>query len=553
MTTPVILDAANAVLDPIDAAKGATVKVAYPKIQPDHQITMKWGTQPDTAPKSGIGDAVDFNVSPQVVLDSLGSTLPVSYTVTLPDGQAQISSELALTVKALDMTRMPTPQVPEAQDETLDLDSFEGDAHVQVDPWPLIVAGQRYWIRASGVLEDGSPHKFPVRLAGVVDDIGVENGLLVPLLRSELQRLQEGSRLTIVLRVAFDGVNDEQRAQEFPQLDLGIVGASGHPRLGMRRLEYFDRLTPGATFRAGQHVPNLSPLTIEILEGAFLVSASNRYALVAQGTGAKCKITFDEPPHYMSFDGLVSGVQPVVLDDTGKTVSFVQNSIMQYFVPTDGRRIQSATLTFTRPGGFFTNIASFYRGWSTNGVAGVSASWLTPQMLEENSQQPEAEADEQILSTALTSIAQTGTLQASLENLWQPIGTTYTSRTFVPLNNNKDINIKILNHSYVVGAHSENVRKITAGGATGASCELLFNKERQFYCVGIKGSTSFVSAQCFSNAGDPGEKDEPIAVAQSGPFIWYFLAPEGKSIRRLRLTSSGHTGFYNIVTLAEEI
>jgi hypothetical protein len=123
---------------------------------------------------------------------------------------------LDLPVSVLGQEYLHAPVVPEASGATLDLSRFTGDASVTVEAWPLIARGQRYWITATGTLENGSAYSFNVVRGAVIEDTQVRDGVRAALLRRELEQLRNDSEITITIQVAFDGVSNQASAVAFP-------------------------------------------------------------------------------------------------------------------------------------------------------------------------------------------------------------------------------------------------------------------------------------------------------------------------------------------------
>ncbi|MNJ51968.1 hypothetical protein D3C77_472840 [compost metagenome] len=158
-----------------------------------------------------------------MVAASQGKTIAVRYTVVRGGSPSLLSEPLALTVGELSLGDLPTPIVPQVIDDKLDLVSFEGNAQVKVDPWPLIASGQRYWIIARGTLENGENYQFYLANGLIVDSSHVSNGLSVDMARKELEKLKSSSRLSVEVKVAFAQGNDEAAARPFNPLSFTFL------------------------------------------------------------------------------------------------------------------------------------------------------------------------------------------------------------------------------------------------------------------------------------------------------------------------------------------
>jgi hypothetical protein len=175
-----------------------------------------------TAQKNGsLFGHVDFDIPVSVVAASQGKTIRVLYAVIRGANPGMLSQPLDLPVSVLGQQHLPTPEVPEAEsDGKLDLTSFPGDASVTVKAWPLIAAGQRYWISVQGTLESGTAHTYHVAQGQLV---GALTGVTETLLRPELERFKHNSPLNVLVSVTFDGGTNVDKAYPFPALQLQLI------------------------------------------------------------------------------------------------------------------------------------------------------------------------------------------------------------------------------------------------------------------------------------------------------------------------------------------
>lgn len=225
---PTVVQAPGGILDPITASAGATVRVEYEAMLTTDTLAVAWTGEGsadtiETEQKPGsISGRVDFTIPPSVVAASQGKTINVRYAVVRGSNPV-LSEPLALRVNTLQPIHLPTPIVPEANGTaTLDMASFDGDAAVTVEPWPLIAEGQRYWIKVSGTLENGTSYSFYPARALLVSAGEATQGLSSKVLRTELVKLKHDSSLSVEVSVAFDGAADESKALTFPILTLTL-------------------------------------------------------------------------------------------------------------------------------------------------------------------------------------------------------------------------------------------------------------------------------------------------------------------------------------------
>ncbi|MBK5001054.1 hypothetical protein IAE37_003330 [Pseudomonas sp. S31] len=228
LVAPTVLEASDGTLDPMAALTGATVRVRYTSMLPTDILAAAWvgetlaaTWQSDQAPGSIVG-FVDFTVPQSVVAASQGEDIQVAYGL-MRNGKPSPSMPLELAVGELDERDLPTPVVPQAKGDTLDLLDFTGDAHMQVEPWPLIAQGQRFWCRIDGTLENGQAYAFYSARDQEVSAEQVRQGLQSPVARTELEKLKGDAELTLTLSVAFDKGRIEASAVAFPQRTYRLV------------------------------------------------------------------------------------------------------------------------------------------------------------------------------------------------------------------------------------------------------------------------------------------------------------------------------------------
>jgi hypothetical protein len=227
LPAPQVLEATNAVLDPMNATAGVTVRVSYESMQavPPDAIGLKWAGTPGAGSSEDMelpGDAsgqVDFTVPATVVGANIGKAVAVSYNV-IRSGLANPSDVLDLTVtRFLDPEKqLPRPQITQADNTTrlLLLSGFTGNADLTIAKWPFSAAGQRIWLRLEGKTAQGATYLIPL-LAGVeISATQASNGISEQVLRSELAKLGHDSPLMVVCNVAFDGAASEASAISFP-------------------------------------------------------------------------------------------------------------------------------------------------------------------------------------------------------------------------------------------------------------------------------------------------------------------------------------------------
>ncbi|MFJ4348160.1 hypothetical protein [Pseudomonas sp. NPDC089401] len=306
---PSVIEANDNLLDPLRARHGATVRVQYAGMQASDSITVTWAGEGGAdsvrvGPQDGSTSGhVDFTIPIKVIAASQGKAITVTYEVT-PTGQpAQPSQPLILDVGQLPQTALPTPMVPQANQQTgeLDLGLFPGDAQVYIAPWPLIAEGQRYWISASGVLADGTPHVFPISVGQVVTAADLVNGVRANWPREELAKLKINSGVTIMAQLTFDGSNDEQNQAALPPLSLSLLFS------GMELLTNTLAGVPQKTWRPGE-VLDATTFTL-VSPNTVMTTASDegQITLTGNATGASVvEVTPKQPVRFIKIASINS-------------------------------------------------------------------------------------------------------------------------------------------------------------------------------------------------------------------------------------------------------
>jgi len=121
------------------------------------------------------------------------------------NGVGKPSGELLLTVESLAESVLEAPRILQASDDlNLDIRTLTGDADLTVKPWPFIEAGQQISLRFEGTKADGTAYNWahPTWQDLPIGSTG-EPSTMVAL--SNLRELKDGSSLTLIFEVSFDG------------------------------------------------------------------------------------------------------------------------------------------------------------------------------------------------------------------------------------------------------------------------------------------------------------------------------------------------------------
>ncbi|UVJ45908.1 Ig-like domain-containing protein [Pseudomonas sp. LS1212] len=126
LAAPVVLEAVEGVLNPVDVTAGATVRIAvYDRMKENDEVYLRWegdkagGVYYESKPisRDAVGQPVTFTVPYAYVKANQDGNLGVSYQVRRVDGGTQESVVLPLRVSKV---QLPAPTAVEAIGDTLD-------------------------------------------------------------------------------------------------------------------------------------------------------------------------------------------------------------------------------------------------------------------------------------------------------------------------------------------------------------------------------------------------------------------------------------------------
>lgn len=231
---PTVREATDGILMPFDARNGATVVVTYPTMNNSHKIIVRVTGHNQAASFLSEEHAgsdtrtITVTVPAHVIGANQGHTPLVRYEVILAGQKPKESGPLGLRVSTLHISRLPTPEVPQAKDGVLDLSNFDGNASIKVLEaaggyvWPLWGVGQTYWVLLKGTLENGGDYERYLANPGTLEDAQGTAGLTLDVPRAQLEGLKDGSALEVILNVGYDGDWVESKALAFPVLKLTL-------------------------------------------------------------------------------------------------------------------------------------------------------------------------------------------------------------------------------------------------------------------------------------------------------------------------------------------
>ncbi|MGY2221907.1 hypothetical protein ACW9IK_04375 [Pseudomonas gingeri] len=225
LKAPTVREAVGSLLTVYNGRDGVTLRVEYEAINARHSIQPCW--QRDTGgclplePKPGNDEPghVDFHIPREAVIQGIGKTIPIRYTVT---GRCKVATSPDLDLQISVPVRLPTPVVPQATRGILDVRTFIGDATITVEPWWFIQPGQKVWLTGLGVGKKGNPVIFRILQGEPVTAGQVGSGLRSPVSRAQLEQLENVSPLSFTCKVTADGSANESEAVRFPVLELTV-------------------------------------------------------------------------------------------------------------------------------------------------------------------------------------------------------------------------------------------------------------------------------------------------------------------------------------------
>lgn len=208
-------------IDPLVVENKCQVLVSYPNMNVGgtDKIELLWirpnGSMPYIAPQDGLdGGTVTFNISNDVLASSVNSTITLQYRVELGRGGTACSEEQTVKVGTIAAGNLPRALINNiANGGLLNPPNLTGDANVSAQKWRLSMKGQRVWLRVS------SPGLATQVLldAHALTPVEQANGLAnIPLSRAWLLGVPNNGSVTVSLKVAFDGGEDESQAISFP-------------------------------------------------------------------------------------------------------------------------------------------------------------------------------------------------------------------------------------------------------------------------------------------------------------------------------------------------
>ncbi|AZF43645.1 hypothetical protein C4J87_3503 [Pseudomonas sp. R1-43-08] len=364
LKAPTVHEAVGNELTVWNGRNGVHVEVSYLGNHPNHTLSLCW-TKPDGAcwpldsqPGSASGTTT-FLVPREAVIESIGKTVKISYTVTSAC-KVQTSDDLNLHISV--PVRLPTPVVEQAtpratQYGILDLATFPADALITVETWWFALAGQRVWLKCTGIKKDGTEHTFYVVKGLPLTAEESQAGLSQTMSRSDILLLKHNSPLTVTCITTPDSNDSERDSITFPVLNLIVK------RQLICQEERFEGLAQG-TFAAGGSVQTkLMKITFQSGAGLAGIATYGNDNYYSGNHFVMCQHSDHQiPPQLHRFDFSRE------LESVRFSWSWKQRPGTVTFYGPTGNVVRQETYTEDWRGGFWVELAT---------SPGTSVAWMT--------------------------------------------------------------------------------------------------------------------------------------------------------------------------------
>ena len=229
LPAPQVKEADGNALNPIKAQTYLTVKIPrYATMETTDRLSVTWTGAPGQGSFTSLEREVrtiepkEVEMPTQLVPFNLDRDVVVTYNVKRYV-QVKPSNPLNLHVQKFSLSDLPTPKITQAPDDkVLELAAFIGDATTTLAKWPHSAEGQKVWLHAEGT-KNGTLETITLYDGKAITQQEAERGLSTFLPRARLLQLTDKTLLTLIAKVAFDGGDDRDLAQEFPRLLLTLL------------------------------------------------------------------------------------------------------------------------------------------------------------------------------------------------------------------------------------------------------------------------------------------------------------------------------------------
>lgn len=216
-------------INPLSVENKCQVLVSYPNMNQGgtDRVTLNWiyadGSIAYIATQDGLdGGTVTFNIKNDLIARSVNSTIHLQYSVELGRGGSAVSEEQTVVVGTILPASLPRALINNvAHGGSLNPPGFTGDGLAASQKWPLSLAGQRVWLTLTTNSSGIAP--LPVLVNHSLTPQQQANGLAnIAVSRAWLLSLPNNARITLHLKVTFNGSQDESDAVPFPTTEYTI-------------------------------------------------------------------------------------------------------------------------------------------------------------------------------------------------------------------------------------------------------------------------------------------------------------------------------------------
>jgi len=216
-------------IDPVLVENKCQVLVSYDRMNQGgvDRVELHWfypdGTLADIPIQEGLdGGTVTFNISNDILAKSVNSTIHLQYITQLGRGGIGISEEqtvMVQTIQPADLVRVLLNGV--ANGGTLNPPDLVNNAIATSPKWRLSLEGQRVWLS----ITTDAPGVEPLvlltnhRLTAIQQANGLAN---IQVSRAWLLSVPNNARITVRMRVTFNGSENEVDAVEFPTTEYTV-------------------------------------------------------------------------------------------------------------------------------------------------------------------------------------------------------------------------------------------------------------------------------------------------------------------------------------------
>ncbi|NMZ33649.1 MULTISPECIES: hypothetical protein [Pseudomonas] len=268
-------------LNPLAALAGTWVTIKFRPMLATDKSLLEWlssdGIGSDAIQVQGNPDTHEVRafISPEIIAKGIregGNRISVQYHFTR--GTFPYASEI-VDLELLPLTGLPTPFIQGVGDAAdLTLSQLVIGARTLTPVWPFIHPDSRVWMEYQGIYNNGDAYHEMTYISHRLGEVDAIGGLQPPTPIESLQRLMDGSTLTIQLWVGFGQSLSKALAVAFPTRTYNV------------RVDYFRDLTDFYNFNWNGWVNSVNgkgALTIEGAENVIWQATKNSFEAIEPG------------------------------------------------------------------------------------------------------------------------------------------------------------------------------------------------------------------------------------------------------------------------------